>query len=790
MLPTMFGLRSAQGRVAAVVVLFVLLLVGISLVAAQRAAADHAADTTLWLLMGFGTATFLVAAGTAGMLLVSVIRPLASLRATARAITSGDLESRAEVCGPEEVASLARAFNEMTDALSAKTKEYIDTVNLTGDIILRLDKDGRFTFLNDAGCAFFGKPREELLGTDGGAFLPPEDRERAAQAVLEVIESKGLVSGFVSRLATPGGMRVVEWNASLFFDEEGQYAGIQMTGRDITERQKAEEGVRESEKRVRAQYKGIPVPTYTWRKVGEGSFGIAKEDAILPGVDWAIKDEWTSGTDWFKDPWAMKFVPHPNKITMPVMAISHKGTGIGLSWDPHQVATRWFNYRPHVPQPVFASPNFIDRMNNQVMGLMVPDATIEGHENEVYAEIPLELKIDQMVNFDAEVWISEGSSMEVITDWIGRNGFPDPGEPRWSYKETLDKIANAYNTNLWHEGEGFGYHQRPGRITPNVPGFLDRYIRENKKTTLAKELRQKVEWSRTQMGDRPGEPGPEILKKQGDELLKLQRADGSFVFDPEGRHWRKDDFMVATSFIEPMGLANDTALEIVMLPAIQLLDISNQTGEKKYADAARRAFDYCMHMTRPEAGDYWETPIHAANLLAAGHAAIGYYEAYRKWGDEKYRDKAIYWIRTLIPFTHLWETEQVKMLYNTKPVLSSSDWYFANWVRDHVQWEVLRVFIESVSREIYWGDIDPQIDWDRYHEGVTTAVIRWMIIHTEDTWRPHNLPDTWEGYINGDFDYTYPDTHNSVTGKYGGMFIGPDPIAVNIYNILDRRKKK
>jgi len=423
-----------------------------------------------------------------------------------------------------------------------------------------------------------------------------------------------------------------------------------------------------------------------WLKVGEGSFGIAKEDAILPGVDWAIKDEWTSGTDWFKDPWAMKFVPHPNKVTMPVMAISHEGTGIGLSWDPHQVATRWFNYRPHVPQPVFASPNFIDRMNNQIMGLMVPDATIEGHENEVYAEIPLELKIDQMVNFDAEVWISEGSSMEVITDWIGRNGLPDPGEPRWSYKETLTKIANAYNTNLWHEGEGFGYHQRPGKIHPNVPGFLDRYIKENKKTNLAEELRQKVEWSRTQMGDRPEEPDPEIFKKQGDELLKLQRADGSFVFDPEGRHWRKDDFMVATSFIEPMGLANDTALEIVMLPAIQLLDISSQTGDERYADAARRAFDYCMHMTRPEAGDYWETPIHAANLLAAGHAAIGYYEAYRKWGDEKYREKAIHWIRTLIPFTHLWETEQVKMLYNTKPVLSSSDWYFANWVRDHVQW--------------------------------------------------------------------------------------------------------
>ena len=128
------------------------------------------------------------------------------------------------------------------------------------------------------------------------------------------------------------------------------------------------------------------------------------------------------------------------------------------------------------------------------------------------------------------------------------------------------------------------------------------------------------------------------------------------------------------------------------------------------------------------------------------------------------------------------------MMYNTKPVLSSSDWYFANWVRDHVQWEVLSVFLESVQRGIYWADIDPEVDWDRFHEGITTAVIRWMIVHTDNTWRPHNIPSTYEGYKRGDYDYTWPDTHNSTTGNYGGMFISPAAIANNIYAIFDRRK--
>jgi len=527
-----------------------------------------------------------------------------------------------------------------------------------------------------------------------------------------------------------------------------------------------------------------------WLKLGEGSFGIAKEDAILPGVEWAIEDEWTSGTDWFKDPWAMKFVPHPYKVTMPLMAISHEGTSVSLSWKPNQTATRWFNYRSHIPQPVFASPNFIDRMNNQLMGLMIPDATIEGHENEVYAEIPLELKIDQVIQFEAEITITKGSGVDAMIAWIEKDGFPDPGEPRWPLEETLDRIANAYNTNLWHEGEGFGYYQQNTRVSPNVPEFMDRYIEENKKTDLGKSLKKKLDWSKDQMESGDSESDDkELLLKHGDEILKLQRADGSFIFDPEGRHYKKDDFMVATSFIESMGIAGDTALEIIMLPTLELLDIGQKTGESRFTEAAKKALDYSLYMTRPEAGDYWETPIHAANLLASGHAAIAYYEAYRVFGEQKYLEKSIYWIRTLLAFTHFWEPKQVPMIYNTKPVLSSSDWYFANWVRDHVQWEVLRVFSESTARGIYWADIDKELDWDTYQEGITVAVIRWMVDHKEDNWRPHNLPSTWEGYLNGDFDYCYPDTHNSTTGNYGGMFIPPDPIALNIYTVLDRRSK-
>jgi hypothetical protein len=456
------------------------------------------------------------------------------------------------------------------------------------------------------------------------------------------------------------------------------------------------------------------------------------------------------------------------------------------------VATRWFNYRAQRPQPVFATPNFIDRMNNNLMGLMIPDASVEGHENEVSSNLPIELKIGQMINFDAEIWLSDGRSLEVMLDWVKRHGLPNPPEPRWSFKETLDKIANAYNTNLWHEGEGFGIKQRPqDKIHPGVPGFMERYIKENKGSQLAKELQVKVDWCRAQTGaaNKKNQTGDiEQQKKQGDELISIQQADGSFYFDPDGRHYRKDDFKVATSFVDPMGLAFDNALDIVVVPALELLDIARETKIAKYKEAAKKALDYCLKMERPEGGDFWETPLHAPNLLAAGHAAVAYLEGYKAFGNEKYKERSIHWIRTILPFTHLWESADVQNLYNTKPVLSSSDWYFANWVRDHVQWEVLSVFSESTSRGIRWDQIDTEVDWKRFHEGVTTAAIRWMNVHTDNTWRPHNIPSTYEDYLKGAFDYCYADTHNSTTGNYGGMFIPPDPIAVNIYSVMDNKK--
>lgn len=62
------------------------------------------------------------------------------------------------------------------------------------------------------------------------------------------------------------------------------------------------------------------------------------------------------------------------------MVLSHDGWGIGVSWEMNVPVTRWFNYDEFWAQPVFAPPNFIDRMNNSLLGLMIPDVKAESEE--------------------------------------------------------------------------------------------------------------------------------------------------------------------------------------------------------------------------------------------------------------------------------------------------------------------------------------------------------------------------------------------------------------------------
>ncbi|MFO7782797.1 MAG: PAS domain S-box protein, partial [Spirochaetia bacterium] len=127
--------------------------------------------------------------------------------------------------------------------LEESQKQYQSVVDLAQEIIVRHDIEGKWTFVNEAACQFFGQTREELIGQHYMDYMHPEDRDEANAALRTMTDDGADVDRLVNRQWTPRGYRIVEWNSSPFTDEHGRFLGHQATGRDITEEARLREEV-------------------------------------------------------------------------------------------------------------------------------------------------------------------------------------------------------------------------------------------------------------------------------------------------------------------------------------------------------------------------------------------------------------------------------------------------------------------------------------------------------------------------------------------------------------------
>ena len=98
---------------------------------------------------------------------------------------SGDKSVELPLTGKDEISTLAQSINMMLQALDNSEKalkqseeHYRTTVESLTDLVCRWLPDGRLTFVNEACCRFFGKPREELIGQKLYSLILDEDLEK------------------------------------------------------------------------------------------------------------------------------------------------------------------------------------------------------------------------------------------------------------------------------------------------------------------------------------------------------------------------------------------------------------------------------------------------------------------------------------------------------------------------------------------------------------------------------------------------------------------------------------
>jgi PAS domain S-box-containing protein len=117
------------------------------------------------------------------------------------------------------------------------------------DGLITVDPDGFITDINDRMCQMSGYARAELLGTPFSDYFTEPDR--ALAGVRQTLEVGSVTEYALTLVARSRRLLQVSFNASIFKDPAGSVRGILASARDITDRVRLEEQLREQQTYLR-----------------------------------------------------------------------------------------------------------------------------------------------------------------------------------------------------------------------------------------------------------------------------------------------------------------------------------------------------------------------------------------------------------------------------------------------------------------------------------------------------------------------------------------------------------
>jgi len=137
-------------------------------------------------------------------------------------------------------------------ALRKSETQYRELVQSANSIIIRMDKNGTFTFINDFGEKFFGFAKEELIGQNTvGTIVPQTDSSGRDLSMLikTITDNPEQYTSTENENICKNGQRVrVTWTNKVILDPDGEVVELLCIGSDNTEQKRLEKQLQRAQK--------------------------------------------------------------------------------------------------------------------------------------------------------------------------------------------------------------------------------------------------------------------------------------------------------------------------------------------------------------------------------------------------------------------------------------------------------------------------------------------------------------------------------------------------------------
>jgi len=158
----------------------------------------------------------------------------------------------------------------------------------TTDAVFVKDLQGRYLMINSAGALPLGRTVEEVIGKDASELFSTEIGRQIMERDRSVLQL-GETCTYEQRGIPADPARVYLSTKSPYRDANGRVIGLVGISRDITDRKRAEEEIRKSERRLRIHVEHTPLAVIewdlehhvvAWNAAAERIFGFSREEAM------------------------------------------------------------------------------------------------------------------------------------------------------------------------------------------------------------------------------------------------------------------------------------------------------------------------------------------------------------------------------------------------------------------------------------------------------------------------------------------------------------------------------